>query len=314
MNFNHATAGMTDPSLHISVDNQVVRLISTSTSSSSSSSTSNNTSKKKKTTWWPESSSSNTARETGGWRVLEYKARVGHGRNCYEAVRDKLLAWEFEADNNKRGIVAIIMEEQQQQSSSSSTPIRQESSHYGYDVVHTGPPNHDNPAHWRSTDSALCVGGEKQRLATFTKCGIFFWCVNPVKVVYDVIDQRAGPSNNDSTNASCLYSSSAYATTAGHWLVGEERLTVALRDCDGQVHVQLLSYSKPNRLWTKMAWPMVHKMQQQFFNSQMQYLQEVASQQEERTQQQQQQQLPALISKPVPMPLQEPVLMSLPLH
>ena len=126
-----------------------------------------------------------------------------------------------------------------------------------------------NPYDWRSTASALRVGGIAQRFITYTRCcGGLLWCSNPVQVLYDIVDQR-GPS--------ATYTSSAYATTKGHWLAGEERLTVALRDYDGQVQVQLLSYSKPNTIWTQLTWPLVKRMQTQFFESQLQCLHDVAS-------------------------------------
>jgi hypothetical protein len=60
-------------------------------------------------------------------------------------------------------------------------------------------------------------------------------------------------------------------------LAGEERLTVALRDEDGQVQVQLVSYSKPKSILTAMTWPLVQRMQQRFFESQLQWLQNVAT-------------------------------------
>ena len=126
-----------------------------------------------------------------------------------------------------------------------------------------------NPYDWRSTASALRVGGIAQRFITYTRCcGGLLWCSNPVQVLYDIVDQR-GPWTT--------YTSSAYGTTKGHWLAGEERLTVALRDADGQVQVQLLSYSKPNTIWTKLTWPLVQRMQTQFFESQLQCLHDVAT-------------------------------------
>merc|ERR1712216_608241 len=63
------------------------------------------------------------------------------------------------------------------------------------------------------------------------------YVVNPVSVVYDLVDQ-SGPKMT-------TFSSTAYATQKGHLLRGEERVTVALRGsrgrirgCGAPVHVQ----------------------------------------------------------------------------
>lgn len=275
--YNHATVGMTNPSLHISVDDQVVLQISTKPSSN-------------KKVWFPETL---TEAAASCWQKLEYRQQVGFGRSCYEAVRDSILVWEFEKDN--KGIVSV---QRNAVLSSSPSLIRHAPSHGGYEMVHTGTQAHDSPQNWHSTSSALSIG-DCQTLATYTRSGPF-WCVNPVKVVYDVVDQR-GPSST--------YTSSAYATLKGHWLAGEERMTVALRD-DGQVNVQIVSYSKPAKLWTRLAWPLVNKMQNKFFTSQLEWLQQVAT---DNQQEHLRDVVLPLVSKPVPMPMKEPVV-SLPLR
>ena len=63
-------------------------------------------------------------------------------------------------------------------------------------------------------------------MATFTRVASpfrFLFAVNPVAVVYDVVDQQGGPGG------ATTFTSTAYATCQGHWFRGEERVTVALR-------------------------------------------------------------------------------------
>jgi uncharacterized protein (UPF0548 family) len=298
--FNHDTAGMTNPSLHIAVDNQVVMHVSATKGTNNNNNNNNNNNDD----WWPEPTTT-TACHTAGWRVMEYRrSHVGWGRACYEAVRDKVLAWEF--DGNHQGIVALQdtvvtyprMQQQQQQQQPYTT------------VVPTGATAvDDHPSSWHSTCSALSIG-DCPRLATYTRFGRMAWILNPVQVVYDWVDQR-GPCTT--------YTSTAYATCRGHGLVGEERVTVALRD-SGRVDVQVISYSKAAKWYTNIAFgPLIHKMQHRFFTNQLQFLQTVASDattdetaaaahddDDGMT-------LPLLLAKPMPVPMQEPLLLSLPM-
>jgi hypothetical protein len=128
--------------------------------------------------------------------------------------------------------------------------------------------------------------GPGRRLVTFTASGLrlpllparFQWMVpclyaiNPVAVVYDLVDER-GPATT--------YSSTAYATVKGHLLRGEERVTVALRD-SGQVDVEIISFSKPAAsVKGRLVWPVIGGMQQTFFEQQMSSLERVAETQGE---------------------------------
>lgn len=100
-----------------------------------------------------------------------------------------------------------------------------------------------------STDS--CVKSAKTRkLATYTKINILkrfrsqglplslpsisFYTLNPVAVVYDILDQRAPTISSNAGDCSHKYgstfTSTAYGTLKGHLLCGEERVTVILRD------------------------------------------------------------------------------------
>ena len=83
----------------------------------------------------------------------------------------------------------------------------------------------------------------------------------------------------------CLYTSTAFATCRGHWLAGEERVTVALRDDDcnqpergAPVDVEILSLSRPApSLVGKIAWPLIGRMQNTFFVQQLNALEKVAT-------------------------------------
>lgn len=261
---NHDSVGMTNPYM----DNEnVMQVVSKEVVVSSSDDKDDN-----ENYWWPP------CYPIKGWKLLSYRQRVGFGLKCYNAVRDKALEWEFDNDDSSKGIVQI-----RRSSSTQQPPIlqRRDDSHPGYVVVHNvvfgdgdlydGGPSCQN-AH------KLWLGPGGRRLATYTQVGLFKRCkkwaprvyvVNPVSVIYDLVDQRAPGTT---------YSSTAYATVRGHWLRGEERLSVLHRD-GGDVHVEILSYSKPcNNMWGKIIWPFVGHLQGQFFESQMNALQVVATQ------------------------------------
>ncbi len=255
--FNHDDAGMTNPCLHIDLlDSNEHDVVDVSSSSSSSSASDHND-------WWPACPSFK------GWRRIRLSRRVGWGLGCYNTVRDAALEWEFCNDNV--GIVQV----HPQQARAEQYYQRRDSYGTGYDIVHNmsfGDGNLYGP----SGENAMKIwsGPGGRRLATYTQVFKSKWlpriyCVSPVTVVYDLVDQR-GPSTT--------YSSTAYATCKGHWMRGEERLTVAHRD-DGNVDVELVSYSKHgNSLWGRMIWPFIRPLQGHFFESQMDALQAVAEQ------------------------------------
>jgi uncharacterized protein (UPF0548 family) len=118
-------------------------------------------------------------------------------------------------------------------------------------------------------------GPGSRRLVTYTalpsKGPVRVVAMNPVGVVYDLVDQRG-------LDGSTTYTSTAYATLRGHWLTGEERVTVALRD-SGSVDVEILSYSRPSRSWPgRVVWPFVGGMQRRFFERQLDALERAAAQ------------------------------------
>lgn len=258
--FNHDDVGMTNPCLHVDLRNQrdttndnVVQV--------SSSSFETNTD-----IWWPACPC------VEGWKRLRLSRRVGWGASCYHAVRDAALEWEFTDPTRQQGIVQV----HPPHSHAQLEYQRRDSYGTGYDVVHNMAYS-DGDLYAPSGESALKIwsGPGGRRLATYTRVFRSKWLpriynVNPVNVVYDLVDQR-GPSTT--------YSSTAYATCKGHWLRGEERVTVAHRD-DGHVDVEIVSYSQPgDSLLGRIIWPFVGPLQGRFFQNQLESLQHVAQEQ-----------------------------------
>mmetsp|Transcript_11644 Transcript_11644/g.33070 ORF Transcript_11644/g.33070 Transcript_11644/m.33070 type:complete len:203 (-) Transcript_11644:432-1040(-) len=129
----------------------------------------------------------------------------------------------------------------------------------------------------------LNAGG--RRMVTYTECryGIdirtrlriglpVFYAVNPVALVYDIVDERC--SNGDT------FTSTAYATVGDHLLSGEERVTVALRHSASAnerhcpVHVEILSYSRSApSIVGRIVWPLIGRTQNEFFTAEMDHFQ-----------------------------------------
>jgi uncharacterized protein (UPF0548 family) len=179
-----------------------------------------------------------------GWRVLRYHKRVGFGKRCYRRVRHAMLDWDFEAreGNKYMGIL------------SAETPKK---------AVSIG---------MNEADPSFIA--RRHMLATFTRLNFpkplkSLFVVNPVHVVYEVKDDsRLVPT--------CLFSSTAYATLTGHILAGEERVTVLI-DAGDAVAVEILSFSRPApSIIGKCIWPLIGRMQQQFFLSEINHLDKIA--------------------------------------
>ena len=119
-----------------------------------------------------------------------------------------------------------------------------------------------------------CIGATRRFVSYSAKQFAPFlpkiFSVNPVMVVYDVVDQRG---------LGTTFTSTAFATMKGHLLRGEERVTVALRDGTEDVEVEIVSVSRagPTRK-ARVIWPFIGKMQSAFFESQMDFLKSVAGQ------------------------------------
>ena len=128
----------------------------------------------------------------------------------------------------------------------------------------------------RLTDKSI-PGTTKPRrslMATFTE--IYFsqpwdslFIVNPVHVVYEV---------KDAHTPQYKFSSTAYATLSGHLLSGEERVSVIWRRGRGEaVDVEIVSFSRSTEsLGGKLIWPLIGRMQKQFFISEIEHLDTVA--------------------------------------
>lgn len=281
--FNHKSAGMTNPCLHVAVNhhnghaNNWIETTTFASSSSSSSSNMDDSSPSSTDEWWPEApaqgENNSNNRHNNNWRVLKFQQRVGQGLDCYQRTRDAALAWQFSStggdgnhnnNNNKEmGILSVLP---------TASSRRPDDSPYSCHP-HSNALDPRHAAH-TSAVQQIWSGPGGRRLATFTAVlrrrrwlPLQMYCINPVHVVYDLVDQR-GPGTT--------YSATAYATGARHWLRGEERVTVALRD-NGAVDVQILSLSKPAKSMTgRFVWPLVGKMQRTFFQEQMKALERSA--------------------------------------
>mmetsp|Transcript_25056 Transcript_25056/g.35070 ORF Transcript_25056/g.35070 Transcript_25056/m.35070 type:complete len:472 (+) Transcript_25056:239-1654(+) len=245
--------------------------------------------------------------KSGTWRVLRYHRRVGKGQDCYERVRDAALDWSFgdnnsNGDGDERGIVRLNKTQKTKSrkkdspkslsSTARTTPILREEAHMGgvYNVVHNSFVT-DGGFELSSESSkniAQIWSGPQRKLVTFSATNLLgkledklfsgqrrqrwkpkVYAVNPVMVVYDLVDQR-GPGTT--------FTSTAYATMKGHLLSGECRQTVALRDgIDEEVDIEILSYCRPApSFWGKVVWPFISPMQTKFFESHMDHLEHAA--------------------------------------
>jgi uncharacterized protein (UPF0548 family) len=223
------------------------------------------------------------------WRVLAYRMRVGMGANCYEQVRDALLDWEFHSSDGSMGLVEIPNtpprglridgpnQRKMTGSSSLSKPyVPSATSRYSIRPVDMPLPDSNTNAGGSFHRS---LGSTSRRLVSYTSLPLRvpflskvwrrIYAVNPVMVIYDVVDQRGHDM---------LWTSTAYATMKGHWLSGEERVTIVMRDGSQAVDVEILSVSRAGpSLWGKIVWPLVGKKQNAFFTEQLLHLQKVAA-------------------------------------
>lgn len=130
---------------------------------------------------------------TTKWRQCRYRRRVGQGQDCYERVREAALEWQFnptttqqqpqpQQQHANKGILPVPSRDNDSssshQSSSSCFSLDQHASQH-VQPLWSGPHN-----------------GASRRLVTFTTCGFKtkwlpkLYTMNPVMVVYDVLDQR----------------------------------------------------------------------------------------------------------------------------
>jgi uncharacterized protein (UPF0548 family) len=312
--FNHDCVGFTKPTQSSS---QLMSTTMTTNASLSSSvatlTTTTPITSTKEEEWWPNSE------EREGWTLKRYTRRIGKGTECYNSVKDKILDWEF-AHQEK-----VLHKDQQQNTmmdvQEPSCGILRAVPKARHQQQSFIPENINQNVFQICNDPMMNIC---RKLVTFTKFDLripfvpnkvsfpipflprAMYAVNPVAVVYDIIDERVP---NDGSGKS-LYTSSAYSTLKGHLLSGEERVTVIMRgDHDtvdigsilpatagrtngilmhndeslsnggGWVDVEIVSYSKAApSLLGRMVWPFVGKKQDSFFTSEMDALEYVARQ------------------------------------
>eukprot|EP00980_Cylindrotheca_fusiformis_P028161 scaffold22583_cov106-Cylindrotheca_fusiformis.AAC.32 len=269
--FNHDSVGMTNPFLHIEnyqtgEDDLLLSVQSDNLQITLPASSSNDLPASTKC-WWPSLSFSPARKKE--WRVLTYRQRVGQGKECYDQVRDAALDWEFQSKDGRLGMLSIPESSSSHLTAATQPADRKFLNRRSYSIL--------------STSSA---GGMDEPMAFHRKIGSFrrmvtyssasnlpffrrIYAVNPVMVVYDMVDQRAPGTT---------FTSTAYATMKGRLLRGEERVTVTLRDENEAVDVEIVSISKAGTSFkAKVVWPLIGRTQQQFFRKQMEALQEVAN-------------------------------------
>ena len=191
--FNHDSVGMTNPLLHVdngdnyndlqlSVHNENVALaVSTKDAKPN----------KDNAGWWPPLSFSPSHRKE--WRILTYRRRVGTGMKCYERVRDAALDWEFQTKDGKLGLLSVpsAAESQSLQIPEPSPRLSRPfvaRGRYTVRPIESEENEGESIAFHRSLGSA-------RRLVSYTASQLLpflpkIYAVNPVMVVYDLLDQR----------------------------------------------------------------------------------------------------------------------------
>lgn len=212
------------------------------------------------------------------WRILTYRKRVGKGKECYEKVRDAALDWEFQSADGSTGMMQVPeacpsgdkfpleMASPNSKRSYSIQPIHDD----GSGASHGTKTHSSSSSLYRSLGSRRLVSFASKSVAGFLPSAMQrrIYSINPVMVVYDVVDQRAPDGQS-------TFTSTAYSTLKGHFLRGEERVTVALRDGSEDVEVEILSVSRAGPgLFGKTLWPFIGNMQSNFFRQQLEHLYE----------------------------------------
>jgi len=252
--------------------------------------------------WWPSSSygsknhhlhkdlKSRQNSVTDGWRIRRYTRRVGKGDECYQRVRNAALDWEFHKDSDEGGVISNCKDDRGKNAMGIVQAIPPPPQQNDSNSRNRNGPFAALPQNTNTNVVQIWSSPGSRKLATYTEFGKIRFCfslpslhvINPVAVVYDLIDQR-GPGT--------IFSSTAYGTLGGHWLRGEERVTVAMRNCEGAlqnnfdrhtrnggyVDVEILSYSRPSAsLMGRLVWPMIGNMQNAFFLNQLDFLEGIA--------------------------------------
>lgn len=244
--FNHKTVGMTHPYFQSDWSKNQNPIETTTTVSSlssshhpgSDSSLSSALKENEDDEWWPSLLAS-----PQHWRILKYRQTVGHGWDCYVQVRDAALQWDFATPH--QGICTLL------------PPLDHNRNQHA---------QHAEIYHPLPAQSVHQIShGLGRRLMTYSRAPFFkfLFTLNPVQVIYDIVDQMEYP---------VIYTSTAYATSQSHLLQGEERVTVAFRERTGVVQVEVVSCSRPNGWKGRLVWPFLTQTQDRFFQQQMESL------------------------------------------
>jgi len=211
------------------------------------------------------------------WRILTYRKRVGRGRDCYNKVRDAALDWEFQSRDGSTGMLQVPDTRPAGTYDHPAIGSNRKRLPYSVRSIDDDPgaaalsnPLVSSSSSYRSLGSRRLVSYASKSVAGFLPSFLRkrIYSINPVMVVYDVVDQRA-------PDGLTTFTSTAYATLKGHFLRGEERVTVALRDGSQDVEVEILSISRAGpSLFGKTLWPFIGTMQSKFFQQQLEHLSE----------------------------------------
>ena len=219
------------------------------------------TSKDDENRWWP--SLSFAPAEPLKWRVKTYRQKVGTGVDCYNRVRDAALDWEFRVGDTM-GILPVTTQPDRR-------PTTENYINRGrYSVT---PSTEEEDGDMNEYPMYQCLGAARRYVSFTSRRFLPFlpkiYSVNPVMSVFDVVDQRA---------LATTFTSTAYATMRGHLLRGEERVTVALRDGNEDVEVEIVSVSRAApSIGGRTIWPFIGKMQAAFFEVQMEHLSRIGA-------------------------------------
>ena len=108
---------------------------------------------------------------------------------------------------------------------------------------------------WLELHGATAQASSGQVVATLTRAS-GLWFLNPCRVVY------TEGASHPSTEAAF-----AYGTLSGHVECGEERFTVRFDPVTGEVTYEILAFSRPAILLSKLAYRWVRRVQRRFVAS-----------------------------------------------
>lgn len=138
--------------------------------------------------WFPSAPSPQQQQQQKKWRQCRYRRRVGQGQACYERVRDAVLAWQFNhTEHPTQGILPVYATHSQQQPRQKNSDSNSNNDCFQLDDRTS---QHVQPI-WSGPHTE-----GSRRLVTFTSTGFKtkwlpkLYTMNPVMVVYDLLDQR----------------------------------------------------------------------------------------------------------------------------